>query len=74
MNTKFNLRKASLFTLLGVTACSVLLIFADDNRPLSDWIEVRIYLAAVACVCGFTLRKLTQKWTAEGKISNPVKP
>lgn len=57
-----------LYALLAIGFFAVILIFGDDERPMSQWIEVRIYLAAIAAACFYPLRKLTKKWEREGKI------
>ena len=57
-----------LYALLAIGFFAVILIFGDDERPMSQWIEVRIYLAAIAAACCYPLCKLTKKWEREGKI------
>lgn len=57
-----------LYVLLLTGIMAVLFIFGDDERPMAQWIEVRIYLVAIAAVCFCTLGGLTKKWNREGKI------
>lgn len=57
-----------LYALFAIGFFAVILIFGDDERPMAEWIEVRIYLALIATVCFYPLSKLTKKWEREGKI------
>ena len=68
MRQLFNWRQWTLYALLAVGSLAVMLIFGDDERPMAQWIEVRIYLAAIAAACFYPLCKLTKKWEREGKI------
>lgn len=68
MKQLLNWRQCVLYALLAIGFFAVILIFGDDERPMSQWIEVRIYLAAIAAACFYPLCKLTKKWEREGKI------
>lgn len=68
MKQSFNWRQWVLYALFAIGFFAVILIFGDDERPMAEWIEVRIYLALIATVCFYPLSKLTKKWECEGKI------
>ena len=71
MKSLLNWRQWELYALFVIGFFAVILIFGEDERPISEWIEVRIYLAAIAVACFHTLWKLTKKWEREGKIEMP---
>lgn len=68
MKTKLNWRWLVLYALFAAGFLAVVLIFGDDERPMAQWIELRIYLAAIATACFYPLCKLMEKWEREGKI------
>lgn len=68
MKRFLNWRQWVLYALFAIGFFAVILIFGDDERPMAEWIEVRIYLALIATVCFYPLSKLTKKWEREGKI------
>lgn len=68
MKTKLNRYWLVLYALFAAGFLALILIFGKDERPMAQWIEVRIYLAAIAAACFYPLCKLTKKWEREGKI------
>lgn len=68
MKQLLNWRQWVLYALLTIGFFAVILIFGDDELPMAQWIEVRIYLALIAAACFYPLCKLTKKWEREGKI------
>lgn len=68
MKSLFNWRQWVLYALFATGFFAVMLIFSNDERPISEWIEVRVYLALIAFACFYPLCKLTKKWEREGKI------
>lgn len=62
MKQIFNWRWWVLSALLGVGFLMVALMFGEDNLPLIEFIEVRIYLAIAAYACFYTLGRLTKRW------------
>lgn len=68
MKQLFNWRQWVLYALFVIGFSAVILVFGDDERPMAQWIEVRVYLALIAFACFYPLRKLTKKWEREGKI------
>ena len=68
MKALLNWRYYVLTALFTVIFLSVALIFGEDERPLGQWAETRVYLAAFSCVCGFALGRLSKKWEREGKL------
>lgn len=68
MKQIFNWRQWVLYALLTIGFFAVILIFGDDELPMAQWIEVRIYLVLIATACFYPLSKLTKKWEREGKI------
>lgn len=71
MKQLLNWRQWVLNALFAVGFFAVMLIFGDDERPMTQWIEARIYLALIATACFYTLYKLTKKWKYDGKIKEP---
>lgn len=68
MKRLLNWRQWVLYLLFVIGFMAVMLIFGDDERPLGEWVEVRIYLALIATACFYPLCKLTKKWERERKI------
>lgn len=68
MKQIFNWRWWVLSALLGVGFLMVALMFGEDNLPLIEFIEVRIYLAIAAYACFYTLGRLTKRWQNKGKV------
>lgn len=68
MKTILNRRMWALCALLAIGFFAVVLIFGDDERPMRQWIELRIYLALIATACFYPLCRLTKKWEREGKF------
>lgn len=68
MKSTLNWRQWVLYLLFVIGLMAVMLIFGDDEPPMAQWIEVRIYFAAIATACFYPLCKLTKKWEREGKI------
>ena len=62
MKQIFNWRWWVLSALLTVGFLMVALMFGEDNLPLIEFIEVRIYLAIAAFACFYTLGRLTKRW------------
>lgn len=62
MKQIFNWRWWVLSALLGVGFLMVALMFGEDNLPLIEFIEVRIYFAIAASACFYTLGRLTKRW------------
>lgn len=62
MKQIFNWRWWVLSALLAVGFLMVALMFGEDNLPLIEFIEVRIYLAIAAYACFYTLGRLTKRW------------
>lgn len=74
MNRLLNWRQWVLYALLAVGFFAIMAIFGDDERALSEWIEARVYLAAIAVTCFYSLWRLTKKWEREGKIPEFTNP
>lgn len=72
MKSLLNWRQGVLYTLFVVAFFAAILIFGDDERPLGAWIEVRVYLFAIASGCFYALCRLARKWEREGKIKSPT--
>lgn len=70
MKQLLNWRKWVQYALLSIGFFALVLIFGEDERPMGEWIEVRIYLALIATACFYSLGKLTKKWEREGKIES----
>lgn len=68
MKQIFNWRWWVLSALLGVGFLMVALMFGEDNLPLIEFIEVRIYLAIAAYACFYTLGRLTKRWQNKRKV------
>ena len=68
MKQILNWRWWVLSALLGVGFLMVALMFGEDNLPLIEFIEVRIYLAIAASACFYTLSRLTKRWQNKGKV------
>lgn len=68
MKQILNWRWWVLSALLGVGFLMVALMFGEDNLPLIEFIEVRIYLAIAASACFYTLGRLTKRWQNKGKV------
>lgn len=68
MKQLLNWRQWVLYVLFAVGFFAVVLIFGEDERPMGEWIEARIYLAVLAAACFYPLCKLTKKWERENKI------
>lgn len=68
MKQLLNWREWVQYALLSIGFYAVILIFSEDELPMGEWIEVRIYLALIVTACFYTLSKLTKKWEREGKI------
>lgn len=61
-------RQLTLYVLFAVGFLAVVLVFAEDERPLDEWIAVRIGLVIISTACFYPMAKLTRKWEHEGKI------
>lgn len=72
MEQLLNWRQWVLYALFTAGFFAVVLIFSEDERPLAQWMEVRIYLALIATACFYPLCKLPKKWEREGKIKTPA--
>lgn len=68
MKRFLNWRHTLLCVLLAVGFIALMIVFGEDERPLSSWLPIRIVLATVAVVCIFACCRLTKKWEREGKI------
>ncbi len=68
MKTKLNWRWLVLYALFTAGFSAVILMFGEDERPVGEWVEVRIILAAIAAACLYPLCRLAKKWEREGKI------
>lgn len=68
MKRFLNWRQWVLYALFAIGFFAVMLFFGEDERPMGQWIEARIYLALIATACFYPLFKLTNKWEREGKI------
>lgn len=72
MKSLLNWRQWELYALFAIGFFAVILIFGEDERPMAQWIEVRIYLVLVAVACFYPLCRLVKKWEREGKIKTPT--
>lgn len=68
MKQLLNWRWWVLSALLSVGFLMVALMFGEDNLPLIEFIEVRIYLAIAASACFYILGRLTKRWQNKGKV------
>lgn len=68
MKQLLNWRQCVLYALLAIGIFAVILIFGDDERPMAQWIEVRIYLTLIAAACFYPLGRLTKRWQNKGKV------
>lgn len=68
MKAILNWRYYVMFILLFTGIVALLCIAGKDDRPLAEWIEVRIYLFALASACFCILAKITKRWEKKDKI------
>lgn len=68
MKRLLNWRQWVLYALFTIGFFTVILIFGDDERPMAQWLEARIYLSLIATACFYPPCKLTKKWGREGKV------
>ena len=69
MKSLLNWRYYVIYALLAVGCISVLAIFSEEERPLAQWIEVRIYLALIATVSFYVMNRLRIRWESRGEIA-----
>lgn len=56
------------YTLLCIGLLSLLAIFADDNRPLGEWLKIRVCLGAVSAVSFYVMHRLRLLWECNDKV------
>ena len=68
MKTLKNWRYYVIFALLTTGVLSFLFIGAEDNLPLREWIELRLYLALLGFGSFYTMNRLRIYWEKKGDI------
>lgn len=68
MKAIFNWRYYVIFTLLAIGVLSFSAIGAEDNRPMREWIEVRMYLALLGFGSFYAMNRLRIYWEKRGDI------
>lgn len=69
MKECFNWRYYVIYALFTIGLMSLFIVFGDDDRPMGQWIKIRLYFPIISAVSFYATCRLKSYWESKGEIT-----